>query len=256
MPDDADLDALFDSLFDGDYLAFCANDLTDEVSDDEAALIATLCAIGPGTRVLDVPCGHGRIARRLAERGADVVGVDLARAFVELARADAAAAGVAVDYREGDLRALPFRGEFDVAVVWFTSFGIVCDDATLRRALRGLHDALRPGGRLLLETLNLHEPGLTDVSTTTKERHDDDGQHFLIDHSRYDPLDGRLHVRRVVLRAGRPPRELDWTLRLFAWTELRDWLREAGFVDVRAFGADGEVFRVDSGRLIAVARRG
>lgn len=253
MFDDADLDGLFDD----DYLAFYAEDLSDEVSDGEAALIAELCAIGPGTRVLDVPCGHGRIARRLAERGADVVGVDRARGFLALAKADAEAAGVAVDYREGDLRALPFAAEFDVAVVWFTSFGIACDDATLRRVLRGLHDALRPGGRLLLETLNLHEPGLTDVSSaSTKELHDEHGQHFLIDHSRYDPLDGRLHVRRVVLRSGKPPRELDWSLRLFAWTELRDWLREAGFVDVQAFGADGEVFRVDSGRLIVVARRG
>ena len=66
---------------------------------------------------------------------------------------------------------------------------------------------------------------------------------------------GRICCRRVIARRDRPLRELAYQLRLFAFPELDRWLRDAGFTDVHAFGDEGEVFRVDSRRLIVTARR-
>jgi len=254
---DGDDGPLFDldALFDRDYLEFYQQELNDDVSDDEAEVIAMLADLQPDDRVLDVPCGHGRIARRLAQRGAKVTGVDRSALFVERAREDARRHGVDVDYRQGDMLALDAAGEFDLLVCWFTSFGYY-DDDTLRATLRRMHAALAPGGRLLLETMNVHEPGLTDHETShTKELRDEHGTHFLIDRSRFDPLDGRIHCRRVIARRDRPLRELEYRLRLFAFPELRQWLRDAGFRDVHAFGDEGEIFRVDSRRLIVTAGR-
>ena len=250
-----------DEVFGQDYLDFYAAELRSDVSDDEAELIAMLADIEPGTRVLDLPCGHGRIAERLAARGADVVGVDRSELFVRHARERAEARGADADYRVGDWRTLSFDGEFDRVINWFTSFGYGDGDgehdAALREQLRRMRRALRPGGLLLLETLNLHEPILTDHETSdTKELVRDDGHRdFLIDRSRFDPHTGRLHVRRFVARSGEPTRACRYALRLFSLPELRSWLREAGFADVHAYGGDGEVFRVDSARLIVVARR-
>jgi hypothetical protein len=48
---------------------------------------------------------------------------------------------------------------------------------------------------------------------------------------------------------------IPWQLRLFPLTELKNWLHDAGFANVQAFGPDGEVFRCDSERLIVVAQR-
>ena len=48
--------------------------------------------------VLDLACGHGRIANRLAQRGAQVTGLDATPLFLEQARRDAAERGVEVDY--------------------------------------------------------------------------------------------------------------------------------------------------------------
>src|SRR5512135_1720098 len=67
--------------------------------------------------ILDIGCGTGRHAVELLRRGYKVTGVDLSPAQIERARAKAAAAGVAPDFRVGDARALPFHGEFGLAVM-------------------------------------------------------------------------------------------------------------------------------------------
>jgi hypothetical protein len=55
-----------DELFDEDYLHFFAGRLTDDRADEEASTIWSLLALRDGTEVLDLACGHGRIANRLA----------------------------------------------------------------------------------------------------------------------------------------------------------------------------------------------
>jgi SAM-dependent methyltransferase len=65
---------------------------------------------------------------------------------------NAAAAGVSVEYKLGDLRELPFDGPFDAVLCWFTSFGYFDDENY--RVLRELRRVLRPGGRLLIETMH------------------------------------------------------------------------------------------------------
>ena len=85
--------AHWDAVFDEDYLYFYETFLHDERNEKEAELIARLLDLGPGADVLDVPCGHGRIAVRLARRGCRVTGLDASPLFLERARQAAAAAG-------------------------------------------------------------------------------------------------------------------------------------------------------------------
>ena len=54
-----------------------------------------LCGEVAGKRVLDIGCGSGRYSIEFARRGAEVIGLDLAPAMVEMAQKAAAAAGVA-----------------------------------------------------------------------------------------------------------------------------------------------------------------
>ena len=55
----------------------------------------------PGMSVLDLACGHGELANRLAARGCQVTGLDSSAVFLDRARAEAAAAGVSADYVAG-----------------------------------------------------------------------------------------------------------------------------------------------------------
>ncbi len=120
-------------------------------ADAEAAAIHRLLALPAGARVLDAPCGDGRIAVRLAERGLDVTGVDISSEAVRHARARASTAR----FRVGDLRALP-RESFDAVVHWGNSFGYMPYEGTLEH-LHSTRRALRHGGRLILESATVAE---------------------------------------------------------------------------------------------------
>jgi cyclopropane fatty-acyl-phospholipid synthase-like methyltransferase len=65
----------FSEVFNVDYLFFYGPEL-EAVSDAEAETIWRLLDLEPGMEVLDLACGHGRIANRLARRGARVMGLD------------------------------------------------------------------------------------------------------------------------------------------------------------------------------------
>ena len=69
-------EARYDAIADFYATAF------DEI--DDPASTALLHLLGPpsGMRVLDIACGHGRITRELARRGADVVGIDISARLI------------------------------------------------------------------------------------------------------------------------------------------------------------------------------
>ena len=238
-----------EDVFDEDYLYFSAERLSDEASDAEVAVLWDLARLEPGADVLDLACGHGRIANRLAARGANVTGLDVTPLFLDEARRDAAQRGVTVDYHPGDMREIPWRDRFEVVVSWFTAFGYF-DDDTNRKVLAGACDALRPGGRLVIE-LN-HKDSLLGrwQPVSMSER---DGN-LMIDAHEYDPLTGNNRVTRTVVRDGRV-RRFSYFTRMFAFTELRDWLLGAGFTSVAGHGRDGAPLTMASPRMIAVATR-
>jgi len=73
--------------------------------------------VRPGTRLLDVGCGAGQLALIAAKAGANVTACDIATNWLEQARSDAAAQGLAATFEEGDAEALPYRdGQFDAVV--------------------------------------------------------------------------------------------------------------------------------------------
>src|SRR6202000_3080203 len=72
------------------------------------ARIVERAAIAPGETVLDVACGTGNAARRAAEAGARVTGLDITPELLDEGRRLAAELGVAVDWVQGDAEELPF----------------------------------------------------------------------------------------------------------------------------------------------------
>ena len=214
----------FEGVFDEDYLYFY-DEMLAERTPAEVDQIAAL--LGQRDHVLDCPCGHGRIANALAERGYRVTGVDRTQLFLERARADATERGADVEYVHGDMRDLPWREEFDALLNWFTSFGYF-DDDTNRAVLRGFHDALRPGGRLVMELQNPPRLFRILLPVTYLRRGDD----LAFDIHAMDWETWRIGTQRVVIRDGRA-RTTRFAVRIYSFPELKSELERAGFADVR-----------------------
>ena len=102
-----------------------------------------------GLRVLDVGCGGGILSEALAERGATVVGIDLAESALQAAEAHRA--GQAVEYRLESSRETAARGEVFDVVTCMEMLEHVADPAAV---LRDIHALLKPGGWAFFSTIN------------------------------------------------------------------------------------------------------
>jgi 2-polyprenyl-6-hydroxyphenyl methylase/3-demethylubiquinone-9 3-methyltransferase len=102
-----------------------------------------------GKRALDVGCGAGLLSEPLARLGAQVTGVDAAQANVQVARGHAEGAGLAIDYRHGELAALGL-GRFDLVAAMEVLEHVADKPAFLAQ----LAAHLAPGGLLVLSTPN------------------------------------------------------------------------------------------------------
>jgi ubiquinone/menaquinone biosynthesis C-methylase UbiE len=239
-----------EATFGDDYLYFYAESTDEGHSDDDAAEILGRLQLPPGARVLDAPCGHGRISRRLAAAGLDVTGVDLSAQFIAMAEAEAVAPGGHVAYLQGDLRQLPVPGPFDAVICWFTSFGYH-HDVDCRRILSEFRRVLRPGGTVLIETMHhdgvvRHFTASPDATVTWR------GEDAQIDVSRFDPLTGRIATDRTVYRAGQV-RHSSHFIRLPTPPEWTQWLEEVGFRDVRTSAGGGGALELDSWVMVVEA---
>ena len=238
-----------EAAFDEDYLYFYEELLTPERTAAEVDLVWKLLELEPGLELLDLACGHGRIANPLAERGVRVTGLDATPMFLELARMDAAERGVEVDYVEGDMRSLPWTERFDRVLCWFTSFGYFPDEEN-RHVLGQVHRALRPDGLFAVE-MN-HKDNLfgrwEPMSVTER------GEDRMIDRRAYDAQTGRSRDERTIIRGG-AERTFQFSVRMLGAAELKDWLRDAGFREPFAYGEDGEPITLEHRRMTVVGRK-
>jgi len=128
-----------------------------EADDVVAATLLDLLGEVRGERVLDLACGHGRIARALARRGASVVGMDLSEALLERARTAEAAEPLGIAYLRGDVTSpVALAGERFDAVACNHGLADIDD---LEGAVATAARVLAPGGRFVFSILHPCFPG-------------------------------------------------------------------------------------------------
>ncbi|MEX2584717.1 MAG: class I SAM-dependent methyltransferase [Gemmatimonadota bacterium] len=204
-------------------------------------------------KLLDVGCGWGRHPVALAAEGYDVTGVDLSAYLLDVARHTAAEAGVQVRWVRGDMRELPFEGEFDAAVSLFSSLGYFGSDEEDARVLRGIAAALKPDGLLLIETM--HRDLVAREFAERDWWKTPEGDHVWVERD-FDPIEGvsheTLHWRSADGSAGAKPHRI----RVRSAPEWKRLLESCGFEPVDWFGDwELEPFTLTSERLIVVSRR-
>jgi SAM-dependent methyltransferase len=242
-----DLETVFEV---DDYMYFYEDFLTGERSDCEVASLVKLLELDTPKHILDLPCGFGRHANRLAALGHTVTGVDHQSSFLEIARLQAAEMGVQVDYRQGDMRYIDFTGAFDRVLILFSSFGYFSDEENLQ-VLQNVARALKPRGLLALDFPN------RDVMLKVMQPFhvDEKNGDLMINRNSFDLVTGRLHNRRIVVRDG-VRKDKPFSIRLYNATEIRDLLLQAG-LDVHGLygGWDGGPLSTDARRMVVIARK-
>ncbi len=196
----------------------------DEETAEQVDGIISLLDLRPGETVADICCGMGRHAIPLAERGMDVIGLDVSEMMLqiadELAGDDARPALI-----RGDAARLPLGDEaFDVVLNLFNSFGYFLDEGQNIAVLEETVRCLKPGGRFLMETRNrsyqiLYAPYYQEVSRA-------DGNAAVI-RCRYDEAEHRM---TSVWSDPDDPDEIlyEAAIRLYGLDELREMFDSTG----------------------------
>ena len=216
-----------------------------EDADEDAGQVVRALGLGSSARLLDVPCGTGRIAKRLRAMGHDVVGVDATDRFLEVAR------GAGVPVIRADMRTTVVRpGSVDGAFCLWGSFGYFDEDGNRQQA-QALVDALAPGGRLLVDTLVADTllPGFVPEASWSV------GDIDVAEVRRYDADNKRIETTWTFTSGGEHAGQVT-SVRLYTLEELTDLFSACGSTTFQAFDDELEPFGEGSMRLRLVATKG
>lgn len=242
----------WEGFFSGLAVDFWRAAIPAEATEEDVVFLWKHLALLAGARVLDVPCGAGRLALPLAARGCAVTGVDISEEFLAAARGAAAESGVASVFLQAEMRDLPRNGDFDAAFCFGNSFGYL-DDAGNEAYLAAVSRALRPGALFAID----YGQSAESIFARPIEGHQDAevaGFRFEED-TRYDPLSGRIENRFRISRDGRTETKLA-SQRVYTLSQVVGLLESAGFELRSYFGSPTEEpFALGSPRLLIVGEK-
>jgi D-alanine-D-alanine ligase len=183
----------WESFFDAEYLRLWEGTEAPDKTARQVEGLWTLLGLTADSRVLDAPCGYGRISQALAQRGARVLGVDQSAALLTAAegrRGDVS--GERLRYLQADLRAPLDEGGFDGALNIFSSlgYGTEADDRAILCTLRA---AVRPGGLVFVET-NHRDRVVLHVSQCARPGWRLADGTLMVEEPRFDPIAGRVET--------------------------------------------------------------
>lgn len=183
----------WEGFFDADYVRLWGQSEAPGLASAQVEGLWSLLGLREGSRVLDAPCGYGRLSRLLAERGAIVLGVDAAPALLDHAerqRGDLPRSRLR--YVRHDLRARLGEGGFDCALNVFTSlgYGTESDDIAVLETLR---QAVRPGGLVFVETNHRDLTAAFLAKCVAPSQRLADGT-LVVEEPRFDALRGRMET--------------------------------------------------------------
>lgn len=214
--------------------------------------------VPPPARLLDLGCGAGHQARRLAEAGYDVTGIDVSARMLDYARERAPDCDfVLTDARDFDLGT---AARFDVVYSFYDTLNHILDPGGLLSVFRCVRHTLRPGGTLIFD-LNTEEAfrGRWQETVTIVEE-----DLVLVGEGDYDPETRLGDYRITALERERDPgagKEVRWVRRDAGLRERCHWLDEvnaalvrSGFTDVFRTSAEDAGMERSLHRVFFVAR--
>lgn len=208
-------------------------------------------ALKSAPKILDLCCGFGRISAELSRRGCAVTGVDITESYLQAAREEAVYENLDIEYIQSDARDFIRPGFFDAVVSLYISFGYFKNQKDDILLLSNAFKSLKNGGSFIIETLG-KEIAVRDF--TESEWFERAGYTVLTE---YEALDSWtfLKNRWILIKDGKRTEKI-FTQRLYAASELRSLMLEAGFKTVEIYGDwDESPYDQNAARLILAGRK-
>jgi SAM-dependent methyltransferase len=241
----------WENFFHGVALDFWRAAISDEQTRTEADFIQKQLQLSTGAKILDVPCGNGRLTLELARQGFTLTGVDIAAEFIEEAKQKFDGAGLNIDWHQREMRDLPWSAEFDGAFCFGNSFGYLNDDENAE-FLRALSKTLKPDARFILDAPAIAECLLPNLQP-----------HRLLEiggikteiKTTYDPNQRRMFNEFAFTRDG-VTEGRESSQRIYSYSELVDLVDAAGLKVFQSYSSLTEdAFGPGATRLLLVAEK-
>ncbi len=242
----------WENFFSDDYLISVLPPTPAQIARQVDFVEASL-GIPRGGTVLDVGCGLGLHARELALRGYLVVGLDLSLPMITRAAEDAQQQNLRINFLHTDIREIQFDGSFDAVICLGTTFGFFDEDSN-RDVLGRLYQALKPGGRILLDVVNRDyvigmQPNLVWFQ----------GEGCVcMEESDFNYFNSRLTVKRTMMQEDGQQSDAEYSIRLYSLHELGQLMQQMGFRVMEVSGQEatrGTFFGTHSLRIVMLAER-
>jgi 2-polyprenyl-3-methyl-5-hydroxy-6-metoxy-1,4-benzoquinol methylase len=202
----------------------------------ECDFIEKEIAYDESLKIIDIGCGTGRHSIELAKRGYQIMGIDLSESQLKRAKEKAGEQGLQIVFERHDARNLPFKGEFDLAIMLCEGgFSLMETDEMNFEILRNATKVLKDNGKLIFTTLN----GLFPLFHSVNEFYESaqkEGQSQCKECS-FDLMTFRDHNTAVIEDDSGNKRELKCNERYYVPSEITWLLKTLGYREIDIFGA-------------------
>ena len=223
--------AWYEKFFDGLYSRVLPDVFNEDQTNEQIRVVKKLLRLRKGMRVLDIPCGTGRLTIPMAKTGLQMTGVDLTAGYLRKARQTARKKRLDIHFVRCDMREVDFQNEFHAAFNWFGSFGYFSDADNLAFAKR-IFLALKPGGRFLIEGINK-----SWLLAHFRQHLEQTIAGIRIVHrNKWDPKTGRV-LSSWTFHSHSESERRRISMRIYNGSEMRSLLQSAGFRDIKLYGA-------------------
>jgi len=239
------------SFYTGLWLDVLRQSKTEEQTRAEADFVEKGLQLTPQAKVLDVPCGAGRLSLELASRGYHVTGVDFTLPSLDDARRKATQQQLEIAWEHRDMRDLPWQEKFDGAFCFGGSFGYF-DEEGNADFLRAVSRTLKPGAKFLVDVIitEIHFLRFQDRAWWGQV-----GDILVLQKLYYDHVSSRVDFEWVLVHEGQVEKKSN-SIRLYTYHELCQLFEEAGFVDCEGYGSlSQEPFKLGSQKLYLAATK-
>lgn len=143
-------------FYDQNWLQVYPSFFSDEQTINDVDLIIDLASLEKKDNILDLCCGYGRHTIELAKRGYQVVGLDYSQPFLQQARQEAAVLKLKIAFLQKDIVDFDEEEKFDVVLMIYPAV-FYFNKAKVKKIFAKIGKSLKPGGRLLIKTVNAEE---------------------------------------------------------------------------------------------------